>query len=317
MPNLTLPVVHVALATYNGRQWIEPQVETILGQEDVEVRLVVSDDGSDDGTREWLAWLAERDSRVTLLSPREGEAGVAANFLFALRHLNVRPGEFAAFADQDDLWQPRKLIEQLEFMREAHADAVSSNVLAFAPDGEGGVTKTLIRKDQPQVEWDFLFEAPGAGSTYVFSFGAWKILVEHLDRWEAEGVSVHDWFVYAVLRGAGVTWGIDPRPHVAYRQHSHNVAGAHKGFQATAKRWQLLRTGHYRRQFLLMTEVAERAALDSGREAEFVDGLLRWRALLEDRSLLGRTAVALRWQTMRRKPSEQVSLAAAGLLGVW
>ena len=314
---MTTPVVHVAMATYNGQPWIGRQVATVLDQDGVEVRLVISDDGSTDGTQDWADKLADQDTRVTVLPSRQGQPGVAANFLYALAHLDVQPGEYAAFSDQDDLWQPRKLVEQIQFMNEAGAHAVSSNVMAFTVESDGEVKRTLIRKDQPQVEWDFLFEAPGAGSTYVFGYEAWRTLVDYLDVWGAEGVAVHDWFVYAVLRGAGMSWVIDPRPHVAYRQHERNVAGAHKGLQATVNRWQLLRSGHYRRQFLLMTEVANRAAHAAGRDDRFLRGLAEWKEWLSDTSWRGRVAVLCHARGMRRRPIEQVKLAVSGLLRVW
>ena len=314
---MTTPVVHVAMATYNGQPWIGRQVATVLDQDGVEVRLVISDDGSTDGTQDWADKLADQDTRVTVLPSRQGQPGVAANFLYALAHLDVQPGEYAAFSDQDDLWQPRKLVEQIQFMDEAGAHAVSSNVMAFTVESDGEVKRTLIRKDQPQVEWDFLFEAPGAGSTYVFDHLAWKTLIDYLDSWGSEGVAVHDWFVYAVLRGGGLSWAIDPRPHVAYRQHERNVAGAHKGLQATMNRWQLLRSGHYRRQFLLMTEVATRAAHAAGREEAFRRGLSEWKTWLSDTSWRGRVAVARHARDMRRRRIEQVTLAASCLLGVW
>ena len=314
---MTTPVVHVAMATYNGQPWIGRQVATVLDQDGVEVRLVISDDGSTDGTQDWARKLADQDTRVTVLPSRQGQPGVAANFLYALAHLDVQPGEYAAFSDQDDLWQPRKLVEQIQFMNEAGAHAVSSNVMAFTVESDGEVKRTLIRKDQPQVEWDFLFEAPGAGSTYVFGYEAWRTLVDYLDVWGAEGVAVHDWFVYAVLRGAGMSWVIDPRPHVAYRQHERNVAGAHKGLQATVNRWQLLRSGHYRRQFLLMTEVANRAAHAAGRDDRFLRGLAEWKEWLSDTSWRGRVAVLCHARGMRRRPIEQVKLAVSGLLRVW
>ena len=314
---MTTPVVHVAMATYNGQPWIGRQVATVLDQDGVEVRLVISDDGSTDGTQDWARKLADQDTRVTVLPSRQGQPGVAANFLYALAHLDVQPGEYAAFSDQDDLWQPRKLVEQIQFMNEAGARAVSANVMAFTVESDGEVKRTLIRKDQPQVEWDFLFEAPGAGSTYVFGYEAWRTLVDYLDVWGAEGVAVHDWFVYAVLRGAGMSWVIDPRPHVAYRQHERNVAGAHKGLQATVNRWQLLRSGHYRRQFLLMTEVANRAAHAAGRDDRFLRGLAEWKEWLSDTSWRGRVAVLCHARGMRRRPIEQVKLAVSGLLRVW
>lgn len=312
-----VPVVKVALATYNGMPWLPTQVQTILDQVGVEVELYASDDGSSDQTVGWLGSLAGKDPRVTLLPKRSGPAGVAANFLYALANLDLQPGQYAAFTDQDDLWQPNKLVEQIDFMAAAGADAVSSNVMAFETLGDGNVVRTLIRKDQPQVEWDFIFEAPGAGSTYVFNYHAWLTLVTYLEKWGAKDVAVHDWFVYAVVRASGLKWAIDPRPHVAYRQHSRNVAGAHKGLAATVERWKLLRSGHYRKQFILTTQVAIQAARDAGRCEEYLTQLEGWEARLSDTSLPARLDVLTRAKGMRRRPLEQVSLSVAGLLGVW
>lgn len=312
-----LPVVKVALATYNGMPWLPTQVQTILDQVGVVVELYASDDGSSDQTVRWLQNLADKDPRVRLLPKRSGSAGVAANFLYALTNLDLQPGQYAAFTDQDDLWQPKKLAEQIEFMTRTGSDAVSANVIAFEVTGDGEIERTLIRKDQPQVEWDFIFEAPGAGSTYVFGYEAWKTLVSYLEKWGAEDVAVHDWFVYAVVRAAGLKWAIDPRPHVAYRQHSRNVAGAHKGLRATVDRWKLLRSGHYRKQFVLTTQIAIQAARDAGRPEEYVRQLEGWEARLADTSLLARLDVVARAKGIRRRPLEQISLSIAGLLGVW
>jgi rhamnosyltransferase len=44
------PRVLVLLAAYNGAKWIVQQIETILNQKCVDVRLVISDDGSSDAT---------------------------------------------------------------------------------------------------------------------------------------------------------------------------------------------------------------------------------------------------------------------------
>ncbi len=312
-----LPVVKVALATYNGMPWIARQLETILDQTGVHVEVYAADDGSSDQTGSVLKRASDVDPRVKVLPERQGAPGVAANFLYILRNLDLQPGQYAAFSDQDDLWQPRKLVEQIEFMLATGADAVSANVLAFEVRDDGEIVKTLIRKDQPQVAWDFIFEAPGAGSTYVFNYRAWLTLVAYLDKWGAEDLAVHDWFAYAVIRAAGLRWEIDPRPHVAYRQHSRNVAGAHKGARATAERWRLLRSGHYRRQFLLITQVAIRAAADAGRSEKYIKQLKKWEARLADTSFLARLDVASHARGIRRHPFEQLSLAVAGLLGVW
>ena len=121
---ISRPVVHVAMATFNGRRWIEAQVRSIFRQEDVDVRLVVSDDGSTDGTLEWLQGLAQRDSRVTVLPPRKGESGVGENFLYAFVNASPTSGEYVAFSDQDDLWRPDKLKRQVALINELGVDAV-------------------------------------------------------------------------------------------------------------------------------------------------------------------------------------------------
>ena len=41
----------------NAMPWLAACVESVLTQRDVELELVVGDDGSDDGTREWLLTL--------------------------------------------------------------------------------------------------------------------------------------------------------------------------------------------------------------------------------------------------------------------
>lgn len=317
MSDRQTPTVHVAMATFNGMPWIRSQVRTILGQEDVNVTLAISDDQSTDGTREWVRELERSDPRVTVLPARGGKPSVTGNFLYGLTSLPMREGEYAAFSDQDDLWQPRKLIDQIEFMRAEGANAVSANVIAFEVFPGGRVEQTVIRKDYPQVAWDFLFEAPGPGSTFVLDYLAWQTLVEYLDRWGADGVAVHDWFVYAVLRACDLKWAIDPRPQVAYRQHGGNVVGAHRGVGAFTDRLRLLRSGHYREQFQLMARVARQAGREARRPPQFFRELSAWQRRLSDTSLPGRLSVARNARTMRRRPFEQLSLAAACVLGVW
>lgn len=310
------PVVWVAMATYQGKKYLESQVRSVLTQEGVDVHLVVSDDGSTDGTREWLADVAARDSRVTLLPPRGGEPGVAANFMYAFDNLQVEEGQFAAFADQDDIWWPGKLRTQVEFLRDEDADAVSSNVLAFTRRG-GTVRKEVLRKDQDQVAWDYIFEAPSAGSTFLLTFEAWRLIVGYQRRWGVEGVALHDWFAYVVVRAAGMKWAIDARPHVAYRQHSQNALGAHKGPRAALTRFLKLRSGHYREQFLVAAEVARRVGTQVDRPQAWLDDLEDLRRDLEDLSAKGRLGVLRRAGQIRRKRSDQVLLAGACILGVW
>lgn len=94
----------VAMATYNGMPYIEQQVASILPQLSDRDELVVSDDGSTDGTRVWLEELAEKDARVRVLSGPH--CGVVRNFECAL---SACRGDLIFLADQDDVWAENKL----------------------------------------------------------------------------------------------------------------------------------------------------------------------------------------------------------------
>ena len=79
------PRVTVLMATYNGMAeggaWLDEQVDSVLAQVGVDVRLVVSDDASSDGTRAHLEARAAADPRITVLPQRDGTPGVTGNFL--------------------------------------------------------------------------------------------------------------------------------------------------------------------------------------------------------------------------------------------
>lgn len=303
------PRVTVLMATYNGRRWIDEQVDSILRQRGVAVTLVVSDDGSSDGTREHLMERSLRDSRIRVLPRRNGPPGVTANFL----HLFVShafDGSYVAFSDQDDIWRDDKLESQLAYMKDEHADVVSSNVTSFDSRGR----ERLIEKNSPQRRWDHIFEAAGPGSTYVFSPQMHARLVDLLANLDFSQIGVHDWYLYALARAIGAHWAISAQPTVDYRQHDDNVQGANSGRIAYRARLAKLRSGFYLRQFILTaTAVREVNSYSDARNRD-LDRLI---AQLENPSIFSRLSFMRRACQIRRNRREGIQLACARLLGVW
>lgn len=310
---MSRPRVWVALATYNGLAYLEPQVRSILSQQGADVELVVSDDGSTDGTREWVAQLAQRDPRVHLLPRRNGTPGVGSNFLHLADNINPEPGQYVAFSDQDDLWHAGKLREQIAYLEQNSASATSSNVLSFSPGGE----RHVIVKSQPQKRWDYIFEAPGPGSTFLLTDEAFALVREGLSRTDRERAWLHDWLIYALVRAAGAKWVIDPRPHVAYRQHEGNILGEHRGWGAIADRWRNLRSGRYRDQFALVARAARQQGEAHGRGDAWLAELDRLIEVLEADGAPGHLGLVPFIPQMRRKPSEALALGTLGAVGVW
>lgn len=228
------PRVAVCLAACNGMTWIGPQVDSILAQENVEIRIIASVDSSTDATEAWLRDLAARDPRVTLLPTAPTSGGAAQNFFRLLREGDFNGCDYIALSDQDDIWLPDKLARAVQRLNGSKAQGYSSDALAFWPNGR----RKLIRKSQPQKIWDYLFESPGPGCTFVLDPRLMASLRAHLATCPQAltNISFHDWFVYAFARARGYSWVIDNRPYLLYRQHASNVFGANRGWLAFQRR---------------------------------------------------------------------------------
>jgi len=253
MSNLGLPKVAVLLAAYNGLQYLDKQVESVLEQSKVDVTLFVSIDQSEDGTESWFDKLAHIDYRIVLLPHGKRFRSAAKNFFRLMRDVDFSSFDYVFFADQDDIWQEDKLCHAIKSIQKNDVDAYSGNVTALWPNGK----QKLISKAQPQQSYDYMFESAGPGCT----FGLTKALTLELQEFlinneeKCQSIALHDWFIYAYARSNGYKWYIDPESHMLYRQHAENVVGANVGFAAKLARWKKLRAGWLVEQALLIASI--------------------------------------------------------------
>jgi len=240
----------VLLAAYNGMKWIAEQVESILSQQGVSVTLLISVDISTDGTDEWVGALAARDPRVSALPYGEKFGGAARNFFRLVKDAPLSDFDYFALADQDDVWNPDKLSRAVDVVNAQRVDGYSGNVKAFWPDGK----EKLIVKSQPQVSYDFLFEAAGPGCTYVFTRPLFVELQKHLSARfaQVQTVTLHDWYFYAFSRANGYRWHIDSVAGMRYRQHANNQVGVNRGVKAFKARLSQVYDGWYFNQAALI-----------------------------------------------------------------
>lgn len=102
------PLVSVVMCAYNGMPYIRDAVDSILQQTYTNWELIISDDGSNDGTREWLKEL-ESHPKIRLFL-QEKNLGYVANKNFV--HQQAR-GEFITQLDNDDISSTDRLEKQL------------------------------------------------------------------------------------------------------------------------------------------------------------------------------------------------------------
>jgi rhamnosyltransferase len=235
------PRFAILLAVYNGMQYAQEQLDSILGQRGVEVEIFVSVDKSSDGSESWIDAQAILNPQIHVLPHGEVFGGAAPNFFRLIEDVDFSTFDFMALADQDDVWLPNKLYRAQRVLSESTAEAYSSNVTAF---WEGGKT-SFINKAQPQVDWDFLFEAAGPGCTYVLKASLATEIQRFIIKnpYEITSVGLHDWFIYAYARSRAYRWVIDQEALILYRQHSQNQVGANAGLKGFISRARKVSSG--------------------------------------------------------------------------
>jgi glycosyltransferase involved in cell wall biosynthesis len=204
------PEVSIVIPTRNRLPLLETALRGALRQQDVDLEVVVVDDGSTDETASCLE--VRRDPRLRLLR-HDSACGVAA-----ARNTGIADarGEWIAFLDDDDVWSPRKLKTQLG------AAGAASFVYAAAVllDEDGSVVETVLPPDPDELEHLLLerYVVP-AGSSNVM---ARTDLVRRLGGFDERLSVLADWDFWIRLAGSaqGAACG---EVLVGYVQHSGSM----------------------------------------------------------------------------------------------
>lgn len=118
--------VSVAMITYNGEKHLREQLDSILIQLREQDEVVISDDGSADGTMAILNEYQKKDNRIKVV---EGpQAGIKKNVEHALKQCK---GEVIFLSDQDDIWKANKVKRVLEVMDQEKSGLVIHDAEVF------------------------------------------------------------------------------------------------------------------------------------------------------------------------------------------
>ena len=133
------PQVSVIVPTYNRAHVLGESLASVLAERDVDLEVVVVDDGSTDGTAALLAGLGDRRVRP-VVRPHAGIAAARNAGLAAAR------APYIAFHDSDDVALPGRLAVPLAFLG-AHpeVDLVIQNGRMLPPEDEPGAEAPWIR----------------------------------------------------------------------------------------------------------------------------------------------------------------------------
>ncbi|MDP3388049.1 MAG: glycosyltransferase family 2 protein [Eubacteriales bacterium] len=106
-------MVSIIIPSYNCKDYIIETLHSVLNQTFSDYEVLIVDDKSTDGTPEVIKSAINLDKRFRLvLFDKNQGVTVARN-----KGIEMASGEFIAFLDGDDLWEPAKLEKQIDFMK--------------------------------------------------------------------------------------------------------------------------------------------------------------------------------------------------------
>lgn len=220
--------VTVLMSTYNGERYLQEQIKSLQMQEDVDIQILVRDDGSADKT---LQILDEYQQKGVLKWYAGQNLKSARSFLDLVN--NAPETEYYAFCDQDDVWFNDKLKRAIE-----------------ALEGEGSVNNIpLLYCSNYQLVDAVLNDLPDNGHASTTTYGAAlasscctgctvvfnQALRNYIVGREPRNVVMHDDWIHKLCLAVGGTVIYDDNKTLMYRQHSSNVDGGVHTFGSKIK----------------------------------------------------------------------------------
>lgn len=237
-------MITVLMAVWQGAEYLCEQLDSILNQTRPVDRIVVSDDGSTDGTLDILtAYQSEYPGVFEVISHadekrKESLRGAAANFFFLIERerLRVNAGvaepEYWFLSDQDDIWLPDKVEKMYGKMRQEEENVgFDCAILLYSDVKVVDKYKKLLseslfryqRMNPERVEFsEVLVENPVTGGAAMFN----AALLGQLSV-PPETCVMHDWWLALLASAFGKLICLEEALSL-YRQHGHNTMGAGK-----------------------------------------------------------------------------------------
>ena len=236
--------VLIAMTVYNAAANLDAQLRSIAAQDHENWTLIVSDDGSQDGSTGIAQRFAQKAGTRRVIVRQGPQEGFAENFLTIVRD-GWEPGHCLAFSDHDDVWFPDRLsrgLRALAGMGDMPALYCSRTVITDA-----ALRPLRLSTPRPRAPSfrNALAQNIAAGNTILANPAAARLLHEAASR--RPKIVSHDWWAYQIVTGAGGTILHDDAPTVLYRQHAANQIGANDSARARLRRIGMILSGVYRR----------------------------------------------------------------------
>lgn len=214
-----MTTISIAMATYNGAEFIRAQLDSLAAQVFLPYELVVTDDGSTDETIDIIAEFSKTAPFPVHVHSNAQRLNYRANFM---QCANRCSGDLIAFCDQDDIWDRDKLATVVEHFDDVNVDLIFHDFRLV--DANGNPLTSAVPELFPSMlnQWTII-----RGLTLAFR----RTLLRYSDLWElssdqlnpSECLAHDQWFVFLAYTFNSIRHL--QQPLLSYRLHSANVYG--------------------------------------------------------------------------------------------
>jgi glycosyltransferase involved in cell wall biosynthesis len=210
------PLVSVVMPTFNTLEFISQAVDSILIQSHKNIELIIVDDGSTDGTQDYI--MALKDVRINY-HRFESNRGV----IFARNYaISLAKGQFIALMDSDDISDPDRIRIQLEYMNRNDLDVCG----AFNKTLNSKTGKIRFKKSfQDDVDLKALLTIYCSVCNPVMMMRS-HIAKNHL--YSEDFKHAEDYAYWCDIARSGVKMANVPQPLLTYRVHDSQISQMRK-----------------------------------------------------------------------------------------
>lgn len=208
-----MPKVTVVIPAYNAMTYLPETLDSVLKQTFTDFEVLIVNDGSTDSIKSWLTTV--NDDRIRLISQANQGLPGARN-----TGITEAQGEYIAFIDADDLWEPTKLEKQVQCL-----DAKPEVGLVYAwtllIDRHGNSTGTVTAAQVEGNIWEKLLlgDVVGSGSATMVR----RSCFDRVGLFDPDLTSIEDCDMWVRI-AAHYPFAVIKEVLIFYRQHSNSMS---------------------------------------------------------------------------------------------
>lgn len=246
--------VQVLLSSYNGEKYIVKQIESILNQENVDVHILIRDDGSTDNTVNLINNVKKKYPLAVDLI-KGNNLGYKKSFLELCHRTNI-DYDYYAFSDQDDYWLPNKLEEAIQYLSKSDKKIkLYASTVSITNEN----LKFLYKKDISNFINTFgssLTRIRLAGCTYVFNLEALALLRKYnFNNVSNEHMISHDGLLMILCQALDGYVYVDRDSYILHRRRQDSVTSGGNGLVKRLKIEKDITFGHRNKQYCLLVYI--------------------------------------------------------------